>query len=47
MFNHAENDPDDTLAPAYGSRSLSEPVPKYRLPEGDMPARLAYRPCPA
>lgn len=43
MFNHAENDPDDTLAPAYGSRSLSEPVPKYRLPEGDMPARLAYQ----
>lgn len=43
MFNHAQNDPDDTLAPAYGSRSLSEPIPKYRLPEGDMPARLAYQ----
>ncbi|MCA9711496.1 MAG: glutamate decarboxylase [Myxococcales bacterium] len=43
MFTHSDNDPDDTLAPAYGSRFLSEPVPKYRLPEGDMPARLAYQ----
>ena len=43
MFTHSANDPDDTLAPTYGSRSLSEPVPKYRLPEGDMPARLAYQ----
>jgi len=43
VFTHSQNDPDDSLAPAYGSRSLSEPVPKYRLPEGDMPARLAYQ----
>jgi glutamate decarboxylase len=43
MFTHSKNDPDDALAPAYGSRYLSDPVPKYRLPEGDMPARLAYQ----
>lgn len=43
MFTHSQNDPEDSLAPAYGSRSLSEPVPKYCLPEGDMPARSAYQ----
>lgn len=43
MFTHSANDPDDTLAPTYGSRSLSNPVPKYRLPDGEMPARLAYQ----
>ena len=43
MFTHSHNDPDDALAPAYGSRYLSDPVPKYRMPDGDMPARLAYQ----
>ncbi len=43
MFTHTDNDPDDALAPAYGSRYLSSPVPKYRLPDDDMPARLAYQ----
>ncbi len=43
MFQHSKNDGDDELAPTYGSRYLSSPVPKYRLPEGEMPARLAYQ----
>jgi glutamate decarboxylase len=43
MFQHTKNDPTDALAPTYGSRYLSEPVPKYRMPEGEMPARLAYQ----
>lgn len=43
MFTHSHNDPDDSLAPAYGSRSMSGAVPKYRLPDGEMPARLAYQ----
>ena len=28
---------------AYGSRYVTEPVPKYQLPEGSMPADVAYR----
>ena len=43
MFTHSKNDPDDLLAPAYGSRELSQPIPKYRLADGDMPAQLAYQ----
>ena len=43
MFQHSKNDGDDELAPTYGSRYLSSPVPKYRLPESEMPARLAYQ----
>ena len=43
MFQHSKNDAQAELAPTYGSRSLSGPVPKYRLPEGEMPSRLAYQ----
>ena len=43
MFEHAKNAGDDPLAPTYGSRYLGESVPKYRLPEGEMPPRLAYQ----
>ncbi|HEY5699675.1 MAG TPA: glutamate decarboxylase [Acidimicrobiales bacterium] len=43
MFQHSKNDGNDDLAPTYGSRYLSEPIPKYRLPDGEMPARLAYQ----
>ena len=43
MFQHSKNDGDDELAPTYGSRYVSEPIPKYRLPDGEMPSRLAYQ----
>ncbi len=35
--------PDLELSPAYGSRAMTEPVPKYALPEGEMPPETAYR----
>ncbi len=42
MFQHRK-DADDALSPTYGSRYVSEPIPKNRIPEGEMPARLAYQ----
>ena len=35
--------PDLTLSPAYGSRAMTEAVPKYTLPEGEMSPDTAYR----
>ncbi|HED17961.1 MAG TPA: glutamate decarboxylase [Gammaproteobacteria bacterium] len=35
--------PDVALTPAYGSRAMTEPVPKYTLPKGEMPPETAYR----
>jgi glutamate decarboxylase len=35
--------PDADLAPTYGSRAMSEPVPKYTLPDNEMPPRTAYQ----
>ncbi len=34
---------DAELAPTYGSRVMSEPVPKYRLPDGEMNPQMAYQ----
>ncbi|MGH9071060.1 MAG: glutamate decarboxylase, partial [Acidimicrobiales bacterium] len=36
-------DTDESLAPAYGTRYLTQPIPRYALPDGEMPAELAYR----
>ncbi len=35
--------PDLLLSPAYGSRAMTRPVPKYSLPEGEMAPETAYR----
>ncbi|WP_109994497.1 glutamate decarboxylase [Salinisphaera sp. LB1] len=35
--------PDAELAPTYGSRVMSRPVPKYALPQSEMPPRTAYQ----
>ncbi|AOU97331.1 glutamate decarboxylase [Acidihalobacter yilgarnensis] len=35
--------PDTDLAPTYGSRAMSEPVPKYALPDGEMAPQTAYQ----
>ncbi len=35
--------PDLALSPAYGSRAMAEPIPKYTLPKGEMPPETAYR----
>ncbi len=35
--------PDAELAPTFGSRAMSEPVPKYTLPDNEMPPRTAYQ----
>lgn len=40
--NISDTDPDSMLTPAYGSRSISEPVPKYRMPEEGLPPKIAY-----
>ncbi|QDT94936.1 glutamate decarboxylase [Gimesia aquarii] len=40
--NLSDTDPDSMLTPAYGSRSISEPVPKYRMPEQGLPPKIAY-----
>lgn len=40
--NLSDTDPDSMLTPAYGSRSISEPVPKYRMPEEGLPPKIAY-----
>lgn len=39
---HHLNDRDKALAPAYARRELSQPVPKYELPEQEMSPRTAY-----
>jgi glutamate decarboxylase len=40
----AELSEDDArLAPMYGSRHLREPVPRYELPQHEMPAAAAYQ----
>ncbi len=35
--------PDLLLSPAYGSRAMTEPVPRYTLPKSEMPPEMAYR----
>lgn len=40
--NISDTDSDSMLTPAYGSRSISEPVPKYRMPEEGLPPKIAY-----
>lgn len=40
-IRHAEE--DELLSSIYGSRSMSRPLPKYQLPEGSLPAPLAYQ----
>jgi glutamate decarboxylase len=35
--------PDADLAPTYGSRTMSEPAPKYRLPQREMSPDTAYQ----
>jgi len=35
--------PDIELSPAYGSRAMTEPVPRYTLPEGELPPDTVYR----
>lgn len=33
---------DEQLAPAYGRRGMTRPVPKYRLPDHEMAPDTAY-----
>ena len=45
LSQHLKDDDtgNDTLSPLFGTRSLRNPVPKYRLPAGEMEARSAYQ----
>ncbi len=38
-----EDAAQSTLAPLFGTRSLQEPVPKFRLPDSEMESRSAYQ----
>ncbi|QDU74565.1 Glutamate decarboxylase [Bremerella volcania] len=50
MLKHPKNltnltnlkDDDAVLQPLYGRRALTEPIPKYKLPENEMAVRTAY-----
>ncbi|APZ43583.1 glutamate decarboxylase [Acidihalobacter ferrooxydans] len=35
--------PDTDIAPTYGSRAMTDPVPKYTLPNGEMAPQTAYQ----
>lgn len=39
---HNLSDDDQLLAPTYGQRSLSKPLPRFEIPEGEMAAQTAY-----
>jgi glutamate decarboxylase len=45
LSEHVKDDDaaGDTLSPLFGTRSLRNPVPKYRLPDGEMESRSAYQ----
>ncbi|MEY2336556.1 glutamate decarboxylase [Acidithiobacillus ferrianus] len=34
---------DSDITPAYGSRTMDHTIPKYRLPDGEMPAQTVYQ----
>jgi glutamate decarboxylase len=38
-----KRDPDESIEPLYGSRYALAPIPKHRLPAGEMPAATAAR----
>ena len=40
---HELDRPQQQLSSAYGTRYMSSPVPKYELPEEEMPAHVAYQ----
>lgn len=40
--NLTPHDPASMITPAYGGRSVKEPIPKYRMPEQGLPPKAAY-----
>jgi glutamate decarboxylase len=40
---HEDGAADEELAPAYGSRFMTEPIPKYRMPEGQLAPGVALQ----
>jgi glutamate decarboxylase len=40
---HELDQSQNELCSSYGTRYMSAPVPRYELPEGEMPARIAYQ----
>src|SRR5579872_2878012 len=40
---HELEESETELCSSYGTRYMSSPVPKYELPAGEMPARIAYQ----
>lgn len=44
MAEHSSGrDPEESIEPLYGSRYALAPIPKHRLPAGEMPAATAAR----
>lgn len=43
LSKHVTGDADETLAPIFGGRAASAPIPKYAIPDGEMDSRLAYQ----
>ena len=43
LKNSELDDDGSQLAPMYGSRHLREPVPRYEIPENQMPPSAAYQ----
>ncbi len=39
----SRSDSDDILSPTFGSRYLEGDIPRYRIPDDEMPARSAYQ----
>ncbi len=37
------HDEDTQIAPLYGTRAMVDPIPKWQLSEGEMPAAAAYQ----
>jgi glutamate/tyrosine decarboxylase-like PLP-dependent enzyme len=40
---HELDQSQNELSSSYGTRYMSAPIPRYELPEGEMPARIAYQ----
>lgn len=43
VISHPPEAPESFLSPAYAQRAMSQPAPRHRLPDGEMPPEIAYQ----
>ena len=43
LSEHVQDAADATVAPLFGSRTMIEPIPRFRLPEAEMEPQAAYQ----